>query len=432
MPEDLVPRVAVHLSPPPWRRLLCASPCGYAMAPKRKIAGGVKNPIKKKTKVEEVESPEKTEPPTPPSDKVKFINAVLEKYDEVSQDGLLPWLLDRIAKQGTRGYCEYYDATYPPQVAVDYLRARDVAAIPEGSEGTPCRVRLVQLAVDPMSGNAGVVEIPTMRTLLGRVLEVGLQTDADTCQGTERLASRLATDKEHSGPVKMVHPYGERRSNPLAPAFGLFHTKGWKRSVAGHLVVALVQELGLEHQVPDEVKMSLATVHSVVCRVKDLRDSVEKARSITTASTSTRRPVNCFNHLHMLRLLKVEGKTGAEELEQGWNQKQIQSLFKIGPTEASAAKNLAFDTTPYMVEVLTKLAEEFGMHSRYGPLQHVALASRWLCPGGMPLGLGAQWQAVLTNTDMTVNLLADKISTTWRSAPKAFRKTLSLEARRVK
>ena len=85
------------------------------------------------------------------------------------------------------------------------------------------------------------------------------------------------------------------------------------------------------------------------------------------------------------------GKTGTEELEQEWNQKHIPSVFKIVLTEAAAAKNLAFETTPYMVGVLTKLAVEFGMHNRYGPLQHVALVSRWLCPGGMPVGLGATW-----------------------------------------
>ena len=155
------------------------------MAPKRRkkrvvvvasaVAGvveGVTTP-RKKMKVEAVESAEKTGPPT---DKERYVNAVLQKYDEVSKEGLVPWLLDRIAKQGTRAYCEYYDATYPPQAAVDYLTARDVKAIPEGSAGTPCRVRLVQLAVGPMSGNAGVIEVPTMRILVGRVLEVGLQT----------------------------------------------------------------------------------------------------------------------------------------------------------------------------------------------------------------------------------------------------------------
>ena len=194
-------------------------------------------------------------------------------------------------------------------------------------------------------------------------------------------------------------------------------------------MVALVQELGLEDQVPDEVKMSLATVHSVVCRVKGLRESVEQARTITVASTTTRRPVNCFNHLHMLRLLKVEGKAGAEEFEQEWNSKQIQSVFKIGPTEAAAAKKLAFDTTPYMVQVLTKLAEEFGMHNRFGPLQHLALGSRLLCAGAVPAGLGVTWQAALTSSEETVNLLADKIDKTWRSAPKSFRKTMNVEAR---
>ena len=118
-----------------------------------------------------------------------------------------------------------------------------------------------------------------------------------------------------------------------------------------------------------------------------------------------------------------------EEFEKEFNSKQIQSVFKIGPTEAAAARNLAFDTTPYMVQTLTKLAEEFGMHNRYGPMQHQALGSRLLCAGAVPAGLGVTWQAALTNSETTVNLLADKIDTTWRSAPKSFRKTLTLEAR---
>ncbi len=301
-------------------------------------------------------------------------------------------------------------------------------ALSKAGDGAPCCLRLPQLALHPMSGSAGVIENPTMRTLLGRVLEVGFQTDADAIQGVERLASRPATDKEHPDATKMVANYCDRGSNPLAPAFGLCHTKGWKRTVAANLAMAIVQECGLETELPDAVKASFATVHSLIRPVKDLWDAVERARLITTASTMTRRPVNCFNHLHQLRLLAIQGRSGADDFTKEWNQKQVQAAFKIGPTEAAAASNLAFETTPYMVSKLTKLAEEFGMHNRYGPLHHSALASRLLCTGGVVGGLGVTWTTALTNTDESVNFLADRINCAWRRTPKAFRKPLTVEA----
>ena len=100
----------------------------------------------------------------------------------------------------------------------------------------------------------------------------------------------------------------------------------------------------------------------------------------------------------------------------------------VGPTEAAAAKNLAFDTTEYMASTLSTLAQDFGVHNRHGQLQHAALASRLLCTGGVVVGLNKTWTDALTNTDDTVNLLADRIDRAWRSAPKGFRKTLTLEA----
>ena len=105
---------------------------------------------------------------------------------------------------------------------------------------------------------------------------------------------------------------------------------------------------------------------------------------------------------------------GADSLVSDWSQQQIQYLFKIGPVEAAAANNLAFETTAYMSAVMAKLVEDFGMHNRFGPANHAALASRLLCTGGQASGLNASWAVALTNTDETVNFLADRIDHAWR------------------
>ena len=120
---------------------------------------------------------------------------------------------------------------------------------------------------------------------------------------------------------------------------------------------------------------------------------------------------------------------GSDSLASDWNQTHIQNVFKIGPAEAAAAKNLAFETTGYMAAKLAKIAEDFGMHNRYGSFNHTALSSRLLCTGGQVSGLTPSWEVALTNTDETVNFLADRIDHAWRSTPKGFRKQLTLEVR---
>ena len=183
-----------------------------------------------------------------------------------------------------------------------------------------------------------------MRTLVLQVLDKGFLTDSDLQKGVEKLASRPMTTTEHPEAAALVMDYGDRRSNPFAKAFSIVHTKRWTRTIAAHLVVAFVQECGLEAELSDSMRASFATIHTVLRPVRDLRESVERSRQITTSSTSTRRPVNCFNHLHQLRLLRIEGAMVVDGLVSDWNQKQIQNLFKIGPAEAAAAKHLAFET----------------------------------------------------------------------------------------
>ncbi len=356
------------------------------------------------------------------------MTTAIAKFDEVANSGvgLREWLEAHIHKQGPNNWLDYYDDTYPPEQGTNYLTHRDVQSIAKTSEAVPCSLRLPQLALHPMSGNSGLIENPSMRTLFVEVLSHGFLTDVDSCQGVEKLASRLRTDKEHIDAEVAVHPFPGR--NPLASAWSIFHTKGWKRTIAANLVVAILQDVGLASEAHDHIRASLTTVHCVLRPVQDIRESVECARQITTASTTTRRPVNCFNHLHQLRLCAFTGATAADESVHEWNKKQIQDVFKIGPAEAAAAKNLAFHTTPHMVQKLAKLVEDFGMHNRWGPMQHVALASELLCTGGKIPGLTLHWTQALQNTDSTINLLADRIDNDWRMTPKSLRKTLTVEA----
>ena len=117
-----------------------------------------------------------------------------------------------------------------------------------------------------------------MRTLVLEVLDNGFLTDSDTQQGVEKLASRPMTTTEHPEATTLVMGYGGRRSNPLAKAFSIFHTKGWKRTIAAHLAVALVQECGLEAELSDAARASFATIHTVLRPVKDLREAAERSR----------------------------------------------------------------------------------------------------------------------------------------------------------
>ena len=111
---------------------------------------------------------------------------------------------------------------------------------------------------------------------------------------------------------------------------------------------------------------------------------MERSRTITISATILRRPVNAFNHLHQLRLLGIEGDQGADQHVEAMDKNQLMQIFKIGPTEALAAKNLAFHTTPYMTSTLARLVGDFGMHNRWGPVHHAALASELLCTGRGP------------------------------------------------
>ena len=81
------------------------------------------------------------------------------------------------------------------ETGINYITERDLTTLPAGT-GTPFTVRLIQLALHPMSGNAGLVETPTMRTPVLNILERGFLTDAMQEQGVEMLASRPIIDAD--------------------------------------------------------------------------------------------------------------------------------------------------------------------------------------------------------------------------------------------
>ena len=64
------------------------------------------------------------------------------------------------------------------------------------------------------------------------------------------------------------------------------------------------------------------------------------------ASTPTRRAPNCFNHLHMLRKMRVFVFNSDSDMGE-WNQKSgLMKEFNIGPLEAAAALNMANRAAP--------------------------------------------------------------------------------------
>ena len=113
------------------------------------------------------------------------------KLDEIESSGLgcHKWLIAHIETQGKEEYASYYDGTYPMETGIGYITERDLVSLP-AETGTPFCLRLIQLALHTMSGNAGLVETPTMRTLVVKILEQGFLTDANKEQGVEMLASR--------------------------------------------------------------------------------------------------------------------------------------------------------------------------------------------------------------------------------------------------
>ena len=94
-----------------------------------------------------------------------------------------------IEKLTPAAWCEYYNATYTATPGMNYLTERELTDISKKDESAPCCLRLPQLGIHPMTGNAGFVENPTMRLLCAHVLTSGFLTDADVVQGVEKLVA---------------------------------------------------------------------------------------------------------------------------------------------------------------------------------------------------------------------------------------------------
>lgn len=68
---------------------------------------------------------------------------------------------------------------------------------------------------------------------------------------------------------------------------------------------------------------SLSVVYGVVGQYGTIRDVVSTHRSVTAASTATRRPANCFNFLRQLQVLEKAG----DESVATFTETQLQSVL---------------------------------------------------------------------------------------------------------
>ena len=163
-------------------------------------------------------------------------------------------------------------------------------------------------------------------------------------------------------------------------------------------------------------------MHSVFAKLEDSIAAIWASRSITMASTSTRRAPNCFNHLHQLRKLEALGASAGNDTID-WNCKAgVMKAFNVGPAEAAAAMNLAKGVPLEFVYRLQKLVEKCGFAR--GPLTHTALALDSICLGKGPTLACPRWTADLKNDEYSLHLLGLRIELDWGASPKSMRKAL--------
>ena len=327
------------------------------------------------------------------------------------------WLHDRIAALGVDDWAAMLDSAFPPDPKVTYLSADEQEPI--GSR----QLRLWQLSYHVDSGNSGIMVQEDMETLTSLIVSAGFLTDADNIGGVEKLASKMP-DKVFVDAYKMItlHP----KHQQLAPMFGVWHVKGWKRSVAALAVATVIAEGGhadeLKSKMPD-IHNSFCTVHAVFDRHDGPLSAIMAARAITMASAATRRMPNCFNHLHQMRKMEVLGcNSGNDAVD--WNKKtSVMRAFNIGPAEAAAALNLARHLTQDFVENMQRLVQRHGFIR--GPLTHAALALECIRVGKGPAMASMRWAEDLRNDTYSLSLLARRIELDWEATPKSMRKSFT-------
>ena len=280
-----------------------------------------------------IEPPSSSKSATPfKSNGSNYVTELLEKVDEIHGNGknVQEWLENEIHQwqDGPAGWAASLDEAFPAEKEVNYVTESQLTA---GGMAAVVPARLSQLALHPQAGSSGMIEAPAARTLIGSILSEGFCTDATSLHGTEMMAG-MPPNPKLTEACRWQCPH-DVNGKVAAPLFSIFHVKGWKRAVAAATVATLAMKFDVE--LPDHVAATFATVHVLLKHPKSLRESIEAGRQITMISAATRVRPNCFNYVHQLLLLRLEGSADWQAEVATWNKK------KVMEAPASAARKLS-------------------------------------------------------------------------------------------
>ena len=320
-------------------------------------------------------------------------------------EGLNEWLEHKISLPGAENWVSLVDQAFPPLPNVAYLREADTQH--PGSK----LLRLWQLGVHPDTGNAGLMVQEETECLVQLMCINGFRTDASVHQGVEKLASRCAEtsfQEAHS----QIFSFTSKKS--LAPVFSCWHIKGWKRPICALSIATVLAEADLATTMQEncpELFDSFCCVHAVFEKPTDGVAAIWTARSITMASTSTRRAPDAFNHLHQMKKLERLGHRAGLDMDSWTSRKGVMKAFSIGDGEAKAAVNLA-NLPPSFVNRLQRMVM---VHSFRACVTHAALAMDIIRLGCGPSMTNKKWQEDLKNDEYTIELLGKRIEADWQA-----------------
>ncbi len=374
-------------------------------------------------------SKQELDTPTPPraveltDPSLTWVSVVWPRILQIHQDKMTmtEYLNKVIRTMGANEWIHAMDVAFPPEEHVVYMTGFETS-------GSKC-VRLQQLAFHKDAGNNGLLIEEDAECLAQLILVNGFLTNADNIQGAEKLAIKGPEDAFVEAYSQIIH-----YQDGLAPAFSVFHVKGWKRSTVALVVATLLMETGTVNdlkQARPDVFRTFCTVHAVLEACLGTGDSIERHRAITMASTGTRRAPNVFNFLHQIRKLKITGGAGHINNLEKWNTKAgLMKAFHIGPQEALAASILSTRCPQEFCDRMERLTAHFGMVR--GPLTHAALSSDVLGLGKGPTLMSSAWTNSLKNDEYCMHMLGVRIEGDWLRTVPSMRKSLNAEGVRAK
>lgn len=339
-----------------------------------------------------------------------WIQVCLNNFAQIMDSGrtLVDWLHEKIDTLTVDGWLEMIDNAFPWVQGISYLKERDME-----TPGSKC-VRLWQLGIHTDTGNAGIMINEETEALFQLVCVYGFKTDASNMVGVEKLASRVF-DKAFVSAASWVRPYEPKKT--LAPLFSVWHIKGWKRSIVALSVATMVAEVGLAgcmREVDPEVFATFQTVHVVLDVHHNSLQTILASRTLTMASTSTRRAPNCFNHLHQLRKMVMLGHNVASEPSDWAKRRGLMKAFNIGDREAAAALNL-MSLPEEVITCFRRMVVKYGFHRERGPFSHASLACDALGLNKGPTLQNKVWQEDVKCDEYTLQLLAKRIEMDWEA-----------------